>query len=229
MELFIAKFGNGLRENLLISLVSKVRNKATLFGSKQVSGSTNIEVLHGNMYSASQVAEVFDGLKAATGIYVECRKWWSKQIAEGLFIGATYPTSHLMKVGKAKVVSPVNYDCVGIWNVESALDDGCGDEDIVIVVHEVHHNLLQLLRMHLSVSNCHSCIRHMFTNKFGKFWELTDAVVDEEDLPASAHLELDSFRNDFRIELTKLRLNWITVRRRRLDDTQIAGSHQAEL
>ena len=59
----------------------------------------------------------------------------------------------------------------------------------------------------------------MLSDKLGKFWKLADAIVDEEDLTTSAHLELDGFGYDFRIKGTKLSLNGIAIRRRRLDNT----------
>ena len=118
---------------------------------------------------------------------------------------------------------------VGIGDVQATLDDSCRDEHVVIIVHEIDHNLLQLLGRHLAVSHSYSAIRHMLTNQLSQLGQLADAVVDEEHLSASAHLELDGFSNDFGTELAKLRLDGIAVGGRRLDDAQVPRSHQGEL
>ena len=73
-----------------------------------------------------------------------------------------------MQVRQPEVMGAVDDDCVGIGDVEAALDDGCGDEHIVVVVHKIHHHLLKLLWRHLAVCYCHTSIRHMLADKFGK-------------------------------------------------------------
>ena len=123
----------------------------------------------------------------------------------------------------------IDDDGVGIGDVEAALDDGCGDEDIVVVVHEIDHYLLQLIRRHLAIGHGNVGIGDMFAHKLCKLGQLADAVVDEEHLPTSAHLKLNGFGDDGGIEGTQLCLNGIAVGRRRLDDTQVASSHQGEL
>ena len=54
-------------------------------------------------------------------------------------------------------------------------------------------------------------------------------VVHEEHLPVAAHLEIDGVGNHLRTEHTEFRLYRIAVWRRRLDDTEVARTHQAEL
>ena len=55
---------NSLTENLLIRLISQVGNKSALFRPQQITGSANIQILHGNMNTASQIAKVLNRLKA---------------------------------------------------------------------------------------------------------------------------------------------------------------------
>ena len=62
VELFVAQFGDSLRENFLIGLVAEVGDEATLFGTQQVACAADVEVLHSDVDATAQVAEVLDGL-----------------------------------------------------------------------------------------------------------------------------------------------------------------------
>ena len=46
-ELLVLQFGYCLRENLLVGFVTQVFHESALFGSQQVAGTTDIQVLHG--------------------------------------------------------------------------------------------------------------------------------------------------------------------------------------
>ena len=66
-------------------------------------------------------------------------------------------------------------------------------------------------------------------NHLGNVLQVADAVVDEIDLPVARHLEVDGIGNDFGSEGVNLRLDGISVRRRRLYDAQVAGTDEREL
>ena len=229
VELFVAQFGDSLRENLLIGLVAEVGDEAALFGTQQIAGAADVEVLHGNVDATAQVAEVLDGLQTATRIEVEGRERRCQQVAERLLIRAPYPTTHLVQVAQAEVMRSVYDNGIGIRNVQAALYDGGGDEDIVVVVGKIDHDPLQLLGRHLSVSHSNAGIGHMLADQFDQFLQLADAVVHKEYLSAAAHLELNGFGNHLGAEAAELRLYRVAVGRWCLDDAQVAGSHQAEL
>ena len=58
----IVKFGHGLGQYLLVGFVSEVGNESALFGSKQVTGTTDVKVLHGNVYAGTEIGKVLDDL-----------------------------------------------------------------------------------------------------------------------------------------------------------------------
>ena len=59
---FIMEFRHGFGQNLLIGFVAEVGNESALFGSQQVTGTTDIKVLHGNVYAGTEIGKVLDGL-----------------------------------------------------------------------------------------------------------------------------------------------------------------------
>ena len=64
---------------------------------------------------------------------------------------------------------------------------------------------------------------------FSDVGKVADAVVDEINLTVSRHLEIDGVGDDLCTKGVNLRLDGITVRGRRLDDTEITGSDEREL
>ena len=72
-------------------------------------------------------------------------------------------------------------------------------------------------------------IRNMIMNHLSDMGEVADAVVDEIYLSVARHLEVDSIDDDLCAEGVYLRLDGITVGRRRLNDTEVTGSDEREL
>ena len=69
----------------------------------------------------------------------------------------------------------------------------------------------------------------MFQDHLLQLLQVVDAVVHEEHLTVSAHLEINGLSHNLGREGMYLSLNGITVGRRRLDDAQVTGTHQREL
>ena len=76
---------------------------------------------------------------------------------------------------------------------------------------------------------CHTGIRNFTPHEGFYLVDILDAVVDEEDLPVAAHLEVYRLADNIGIEAFHLGLHRIAVGRRRGDAAQVAGSHQREL
>ena len=63
-------------------------------------------------------------------------------------------------------------------------------------------------------------------NHLGDMGQVADAVVHKVDLSVARHLEVDSIGDDLRTKGVDLRLDGIAVGRRRLDDTEVAGTDE---
>ena len=123
----------------------------------------------------------------------------------------------------------IDDDGVGVGDIDAVLHDGGREQHVVVVVREVEHYLLELLGLHLSVTNGDAAVGDVLMNHLGNLVQLVDAVIDEIDLSVAAHLEVDGIGDDLCREGMYLCLNGIAVGWRRLDDTQVAGAHQREL
>ena len=85
-------------------------------------------------------------------------KGGAKQVAESLFVAAPHTAAHLVQVAQAEVLRLVDDDGIGVRYVDAALDDGGGEQHVVIVVDEIEDNLLQFGRLHLSVTDTDTAV-----------------------------------------------------------------------
>ena len=83
--------------------------------------------------------------------------------------------------------------------------------------------------IHLSVP--HDRFRAGYNAPDGIFYlvNILHPVVNEKNLPVTRQLVLNGLADDLFIKAMQLGNNWVAVGRRRLDDRQVAGTHQRKL
>ena len=64
LEVLVLQFAHGFFEDLVVGLEADVVDEAALFRAEQIARTTDVEVLHGDVDAAAEVAELFDGLQA---------------------------------------------------------------------------------------------------------------------------------------------------------------------
>ena len=134
-----------------------------------------------------------------------------------------------MQVGESETVGIVDDDGIGVGDVYSVLNYRRRKQYIVIIVHESHHDFLQFLGFHLSMSDGDTAVGNVLPDEICDFLQVADTVVDKVDLPVAAHFEVDGIGNHFMREGGDLGLDGITVGRRCAHDTHVACAHQREL
>ena len=137
-------------------------------------------------------------MQTATGYIVQGCEWGSDEVAERLLVASSHTSTHLVNVGEPVVLCAVDDDGVGVGHVDAVLHDGGGEHHVIVVVHEVEDDFLQLLRIHLPMTDTHPGIWHIFMNHLLQFVEVADFVVHDEHLTVAAHLEVDGLSEDFR-------------------------------
>ena len=101
-----------------------------------------------------------------------------------------------MEVGESEVMGTIDDDGVGIGDIDTVLNDGGGEQHVVIVVGEVEDDLFEFLGLHLSMTNGNTGIGDVLMDHIGYLLQLTDAVVNEIDLTIARHLKVDGIGND---------------------------------
>ena len=185
--------------------------------------------MHGDVHAASQLGEALDGLQAAARLGRKRRERRSKQVTERLAIPSPHTSAQLMQLRQPELMSVIDDNRIGVRHVDAILDNGRGDQHIVLVVYEIENDPFQLFGFHLSVSDSHTHAGYFAAYKRLDLINVLDAVIDDERLSVAAHLELDRLTDDVRMKTFDLRLNRVTVRRRRCDIAQIARPHKREL
>ena len=94
------------------------------------------------------------------------------------------------------------------------------------MIGEVHDNLLQFFRLHLSVTNGHPCVGDVLVYYLGYACKVFNTVVYEIHLTVAAHLEVYGIGNDVGTESVNLCLYRVAVGRRCLYYAQVACSYQ---
>ena len=114
-------------------------------------------------------------------------------------------------------------DRVHVRYIHSGLDDGCREEDVVVVVDERFEPLFHLSCRELSVRRDDTCFRAEFLYLPLDAGKHLNAVIDDEDLSVTSHLQVDClFDNIFVIDGDEFCLNGIAVGWWRSHDTQVA-------
>ena len=134
-----------------------------------------------------------------------------------------------MQLGQAEILSVVDDYRVDVGHVHAALDDGGGEEYVVVVVGEVDDGLLEFFRLHAAVGDGHACVGDEAVYHCLKLCQALDAVVDEENLSVAAELEVDGLGDEFVREGRDLCDDGVAVCRRRGYRRQVAGAHEREL
>ena len=181
------------------------------------------------MDATAQVGEVLDGLQASFCFGSKGGQRRCQQVTESFFIAPPHTSAHLVQVTEAEVLRLVDDNGIGIGYVDATFDDGSGKQHVVIVIDEIKDYLLQFGRLHLSVSDTDTAVGNVPLYHGLQLKQIGNTVIHEEYLPVTAHLEIDGVGNDFLVEGVHFRLDGIAVRRRCLDDAQVARTHQRKL
>ena len=134
-----------------------------------------------------------------------------------------------MELAEAEILGVVDDDGVDAWHVDAALDDGGGEEHVVVVGGEVDDGLLEALGGHLPVGHGDACVGHQAVYHGLELVEALDAVVYDEYLAVAGHLEVDGLAHEVVVERGDGGEDGVAVGRRGIDIGEVAGAHEREL
>ncbi len=106
-------------------------------------------------------------------------------------MAAAHAAAELVEVGQTVVVGLVDEDRVGPGDVEAALDDRGGQEDVDLALHEADHHLLEFGLIEPAMGDPNRGLGHILLDPGGHFVDVVDSVVDKKHLPVAGQLPLD--------------------------------------
>src|SRR5260370_42667757 len=93
-------------------------------------------------------------------------------------------------MGQAKAVGAVDNDRVRIWNVETAFNDGGANKNIDFSGHETRHHFLELVRIHLAVTDLDARLGNKIDNAFAHALDGVDTVMQKITLTLTVKLTI---------------------------------------
>ena len=136
--------------------------------------------------------------------------------------------AELVEVGQAVAVGLVDEDGVDVGDVQPALDDRGGDEDVGLVADEGEHGPLQRLAGHLAVGDQDAGLGDDRLDAVDDRPDVVDAVVDEVDLAVAVQLADDGVADQLRVEADDARLDGQPVAGRRLQVADVADPQKRQ-
>ena len=178
---------------------------------------------------APSCGELLDRLEPLDRVGRDRLVGFEQQVGVGAVLVAADPAAKLVQVGQAVLVGLVDEDRVDVGDVQAALDDRRGDQDVVLPPDEGQHRPLELLAAHLAVADGDPGLGDDRLDLVGDGLDVVDPVVDEVDLAVAIELAVDGPLDDLGVEAGDAGLDRLAVRRRRLQVGDVADAQQAHV
>ena len=134
-----------------------------------------------------------------------------------------------MQIAQSEILSLVNYNSIGIRNIQSVFYNGSTQEHIIITLHKIHHLVFKLLRIHLSMRHTYLHIRNYPVKNIIHPLKFLHLVMQEENLTSAIQLIIDYIPDFILIEEYDLCLNRNPVRWWSADNRKVSRPKKREL
>ena len=134
-----------------------------------------------------------------------------------------------MKVAQTYILCLIDYDGIGVGDVETVLYYGCTEQHVVIAPYKLEHTVLKFLRFHLAVGDAYLHVGNQAVQNLVNGREFLYLVMQEEYLSAALEFVVDDTLDFVLIEQNDLSLDGDSVGRRSVDDAEVAGAQEGEL
>src|SRR5699024_12873216 len=135
-------------DHAYVHIEAHTRDGAGLFGTEDVSCTADLQVLHRHVHPGTGLGVLGDRGQPFMGGFGEWLLRWVQEVGVGAFASPTDPAAQLVQLGQAVGVGAVDDEGVGVGHVQTGLDDGGGDQYVVVLLPEVDHDPLELLLVH---------------------------------------------------------------------------------
>src|SRR5690606_41957659 len=107
------------------------------FATEQIPCSSDFQIFHSNVETASQIRKLFQGLNAFSGFFGHQTIRRTNKITKRLFVASPDTTSHLVQIRLAKIVGIIEENSVGIRYVQPAFDNRGGNQHIIFPIDKI--------------------------------------------------------------------------------------------
>src|SRR5262249_22005378 len=147
------QLGDCLLEQLAIQIETDRHDMAALSGAENATRAANFQIAHGDPKSGAERAVLFDRVDPFARGANRHHLAREKQIRVSFMLGPADAPAELVKISQPKTIGAVDDDCVGVWNIQTALDDRGANEDVDLSGDETRHHFFKVVRIHLAVAD----------------------------------------------------------------------------
>ena len=220
---------NSLTEHLAVKIISHCIHVSVLLCPEKISRTAELQILHCDLKAASKIRIFSHGTETFLRSFLEHLVFRIHQKRIRSSVGTSHTAAQLIKLGKAVSVRIMDDHGIYIGNIQSRLNDRCGNQHIHITIDKIIHYLLQLPLTHLPMSKIHPGFRHKFGYAKSYLSNIIDTVVYIVDLAAAAKLPADSLPDSLLIILHNISLDGHTIHRRFFQNTHVTDTDQAHM
>ena len=200
-----------LIQKFAVEVVTDCLHMAVLLGAEHIARAANLQIPHGDSYTAAELRELADCAKSLFRLFAEQPAALVEQKGIADARGAPDTPPELIELREAEVIRLLDDDGVDIRNVQTGLDYGRRDQYIDLTVHKVEHDALQLLLLHLPVRVGDLRLRQFRRKPRRNLGQPAYFIADIVDLTAPVQLALHSLPHDGVAVLHHIGLDRLTV------------------
>ena len=224
-----ARLGHGLAQHLRKQVKAHARQVAVLLGTHERTGTTDLQVAHGDAHAAAQVLELGKCSQACRGLLGKRQLAREHKVRIGLRGRAAHTALKLVELCQAQALRVLDDQRVGRCVVDAALHDGRGDEHVDLLGRELDHHVLDLARAHLAVRHTHARLGRGLVHARHGIIDGLDAVGHVIHLTAAAHLQANRRTHHVGVVLPHAHDHGTTPGRRRGDQAHVAHAARGHL
>ena len=161
---------------------------SVLFRSENISRAADLKVTHRDLDPGSELCEFPDRLETLFRVLLQHLIALVHEERIGCPVRTPDPPADLVELGETQphAVRILDDHRVRIRDIESRLDDRRGDEHVNVTVDEIQHDLLELVLIHLTMCECHICLRNKRRHMVCDLVNVVDTIVYIVHLPATS-------------------------------------------
>ena len=153
-----------------------------MFSTQQIPCSTDFQVFHRNLETASEIRELLNRFETFSRIGSHHIEWWRYQVTECFSVATPYSSTHLVQVCHSETLCIIDENCICIRDIHPRFYDSSRNQNIIFPFHEIEDIRFHLFPIHLSVTGNDPCIRNQSLDQPGNIFQVFDSVVDEINL-----------------------------------------------
>ena len=216
-------------QHLAIQIVSYSLHMSMLRFSQEITGSTDLQIPHGNLKSTSQFCKFTNGRKSLLCHFLEHLIAFIHEKCIGCPVGTAYTPTQLIQLRQSHGIGIVNNHGIDIGDIQSCLNNRRRHQYINVTIDKVIHDPFQFPFLHLAVCKGHICLRHQLCNGITHLHNGIDTVVDIINLPTPIQLPANGFPDHLFVILAHIGLDLLPFIRCFLQHTHVTDSDQTHV